>query len=54
MFQMQQNLAVIDYEKYANRQDRDKALGKCPRAMMVYVGTKAKVKDQPEKVLSEG
>jgi len=54
MFQMQQNLAVIDYEKYADRKDCDKAMEKCPRAMMVYVGTKTKVKDQQEKVLSEG
>ena len=37
MFQMKQNLAVIDYEKYAPREERDKALGKCHRAMMDYV-----------------
>ena len=43
MFQMRNNLAVIDYEKYGNKEDRDKATGKCPRSMMVYVGKNAVV-----------
>ena len=38
MFQMRNNLAVIDYEKYGNQEERDKATDKCPRRMMVYVG----------------
>jgi len=46
MFQMKQNLAVIDYEKYGRQEDREKALEKCPRAMMVYVGTKVKIENQ--------
>lgn len=45
MFRMEQDLAVIDYEKYAGPEDRDKAQKKCPRNMMVYVGTKVRVKD---------
>ena len=49
MFQMQQSLGVIDYEKYGKQEERDKATGKCPRAMMVYVGTKAIVKEEQEK-----
>jgi RnfABCDGE-type electron transport complex B subunit len=52
MFQMQQNLAVIDYEKYGPQEERDKAQGKCPRALMVYVGTNAKVELQMEEVTS--
>jgi RnfABCDGE-type electron transport complex B subunit len=37
-FQMKQNLAVLDYEKYPPREELDKAVEKCPRAMMIYVG----------------
>jgi RnfABCDGE-type electron transport complex B subunit len=37
-FQMRQNLAVLDYEKYGPRADLDKAREKCPRAMMIFVG----------------
>ena len=39
---MQDNLPILDYEKYPNQEDRDKATGKCPRAMMVYVGQNVK------------
>ena len=49
MFQMQQNLAVIDYKQYGKQDERDKATGKCPRAMMIYVGTKTIVKTQENK-----
>ncbi|MCF7956977.1 MAG: 4Fe-4S dicluster domain-containing protein, partial [Phycisphaerae bacterium] len=38
MFTIKDNLAVIDYEKYGTDAERDKATGKCPRAMMVYRG----------------
>ncbi len=41
MFQIKQKLAVIDYEKYGLPEERDKATGKCPRAMLVYVGKNA-------------
>lgn len=40
VFQMRQNLAVIDYSKYNPRGEGfDKAREKCPRAAMVWVGT---------------
>jgi len=48
MFQIQQNLAVIDYNKYAPRDIRLQVQEKCPRAMMVYVGKK-----QPAEVTTE-
>jgi hypothetical protein len=41
MFQMQNNLAVIDYEKYGAEDERDAATEKCPRALLVYVGAKS-------------
>ena len=42
MFQMQQNLGVIDYDRYdVNDEAFDKTLQKCSRAMMVYVGVNA-------------
>ena len=41
MFRMQQKLAVIDYEKYGNLEERDKAQQKCPRSLMIYVGKKS-------------
>ena len=41
-FQMKQNLAVLDYEKYGPRADLDKAREKCPRAMMIFVGKNIK------------
>ncbi|MBN1765767.1 MAG: RnfABCDGE type electron transport complex subunit B [Sedimentisphaerales bacterium] len=53
MFQMQQNLAVIDYEKYGSKEERDKAQGKCPRAMMVYVGTKAETMNKVQEEVLE-
>jgi len=52
MFQMQQSLAVIDYEKYGSQEERDKAQGKCPRALMVYVGTKTQRETQSEGISS--
>ena len=39
MFQMKNSLAVIDYEHYLGREQRDTAQGKCPRSLMIYVGT---------------
>ncbi|MBN2212560.1 MAG: RnfABCDGE type electron transport complex subunit B [Sedimentisphaerales bacterium] len=40
-FQLRQNLAAVDYEKYNPHGDTfGKALGKCPRAAMVWIGTK--------------
>jgi len=40
-FQMRQNLAAIDYEKYNPRGEAfEKAVAKCPRAAMVWIGTK--------------
>jgi len=39
-FQMKQNLAVIDYENYGRWADCDKAIEKCPRAIMTFVGKK--------------
>lgn len=47
-FQIQQNLAVLDYEKYGSREELDKAREKCPRAMMVFVGKNAKVQTPAE------
>ena len=38
VFQMKQNLAVIDYENYGRWTDCDKAIEKCPRAIMTFVG----------------
>lgn len=38
LFQMKQNLAVIDYDRYGPREEIDKATGKCPRQLLVYVG----------------
>jgi len=38
IFSMQNNLAIIDYDKYADREARDKGRQKCPRKLMVYVG----------------
>ena len=43
-FQMKQNLAVIDYENYGRWADCDKAIEKCPRAIMTFVGKKVAVK----------
>ena len=40
-FQMEQNLAVIDYEKYGRSEEFDKAVEKCPRACMLFVGKNA-------------
>ncbi len=40
-FQMEQSLAVIDYEKYGRSEEFDKAVEKCPRACMLFVGKKA-------------
>ncbi|KPK73628.1 MAG: hypothetical protein AMJ79_15000 [Phycisphaerae bacterium SM23_30] len=45
-FQMEQNLAVIDYENYGRWSDCAKAIEKCPRALMVFVG-KERVTMQP-------
>ena len=45
-FQMQQNLAVIDYKNYGSISERAAAVEKCPRALMVYVG-KEEVKMTP-------
>ena len=42
-FQMQQNLAVMDYEKYPAKEDIEKVTDKCPRAMMLFVGKNARV-----------
>jgi len=41
MFRMEQSLAVIDYEKYSDKEERDKAQQKCPRSLMIYVGKKS-------------
>ena len=41
MFRMEQKLAVIDYEKYGDPEERDKAQQKCPRSLMIYVGKKS-------------
>jgi len=46
VFQMQQNLAVIDYENYGRGADSDQAIEKCPRAIMTFVGKQAKVKSK--------
>jgi Na+-translocating ferredoxin:NAD+ oxidoreductase subunit B len=40
MFRIERNLSVIDYDHYGSRQRCDEARGKCPRDMMIYVGTK--------------
>lgn len=45
-FQMEQNLAVIDYENYGRWEDCDKAIEKCPRAIMTFVGKKVEVKSE--------
>ena len=50
MFQMQQGLAVIDYENYGSKEEQDKAQEKCPRALIVYVGTKTKQEKLNKKV----
>jgi len=50
MFRMEDGLAVIDYEKYAGAEERDKATGKCPRALLVYVGKNVKVEAVAEEV----
>jgi len=52
MFQMQQNLAVIDYEKYGSQEERDRAQDKCPRALMVYVGTNTQRETKREGISS--
>jgi len=51
-FQMQQNLAVIDYENYCSMSDRAAAVEKCPRTLMVYVG-KEEVKMVPAAATAE-
>lgn len=38
MFEIKNSLAVIDYSKYGSKEERDKAVEKCPRDMLVYVG----------------
>ncbi len=38
MFVMKEALPVIDYDKYGDKEARDKAQGKCPRSMIIYVG----------------
>ncbi|MBI9018826.1 MAG: RnfABCDGE type electron transport complex subunit B [Phycisphaerae bacterium] len=38
-FFMDNGLAKIDYEKYPDEESRQKATGKCPRGLMVYVGS---------------
>ena len=42
-FQMKQNLAVIDYAQFDPRGEFDKAVEKCPRAILFFKGQKHKV-----------
>ena len=55
VFGVAESLAVIDYEAYASGEDVDKAVGKCPRAMLVYVGTKAaeRAEQKEQEVMSK-
>lgn len=41
VFKMQDGIAAIDYENYGSDEDRAKAVEKCPRALLVYVGQNA-------------
>ena len=53
-FQLQQNLAVIDYQKYGRWADSEKARVKCPRQMMLLVGKNAQIKKiESEKAIVE-
>lgn len=46
VFKLEQNLAIIDYDNYGTQEERDKGQGKCPRSLIVHVGTKVKSKEQ--------
>ena len=47
-FTMHNNLPKLDYENYPNQEDRDKATGKCPRDLLVYVGENAATEPQAQ------
>jgi len=47
MFQMKQNLAVIDYAKYAPREEYEKSAQKCPRKIIQFRGKQVKI-TEPE------
>jgi len=53
MFSVENNLAVIDYEKYATGDREQTAMNKCPTKVIVYRGQNAQTTTQPtERVIS--